>query len=250
MRTTRWWWGMLCLAGMACSGDGPPLGAGETREGNGRDLEFRLPAVRGEHPIFARDTADRALTVRRDVTADLTEGTSKTSDTSGPLIWTTSLSSAFNGSRYEMEYGMTGFGTGYSMRPLLDIVTFAGERIIASAGPGRSENAPIPWRFMPSVTDHVLLHTDCGMISNLLVVYEARLDIKTVPPTSEQDQRRSTAHAPQCPITSTDGGGGGGSDVTYFTITVCSYEAWYDSDGNLIDVLFLGCYSYSVGNMT
>ena len=185
MRTTRWWWGMLCIAGMACSGDGPPLGA--VGKVVGGDLEFVFPTVRGETPIFASvevfDPAnapqavdgDTALAVMVDATADLTEGTSKTSTYTGPLIFSKSIATRFNGSRFEMEYGMTGFGTGYTMDPSLDIVTSEGDRIIVSAGHGRSEDAPIPWRFKPVVRDFALLHRDCGMLSNLTVLFEGRL---------------------------------------------------------------------------
>jgi hypothetical protein len=246
---------MLCIAGMACSGDGPPLGA--VGKVPGGDLEFVFPAVRGETPIFASAKAanavgsvdaDTALGTFVDVYADVTEGSSKESAYTGPLIFSTNISTQFTGSRFEMEYGMTGFGTGYSMKPSLDIVTSSGDRIIASAGYGRSEDAPIPWRFKPVVNDYVLLHRDCGMLANLAMLFEARLLTKVTTPTVEQTPQRSTAHAPLCPVVTTESGGGDGGGTLY-TVTICSYDAWYDSWGNLIDVFFLGCVSYQIGNM-
>lgn len=258
MRTTRWWWGMLCIAGMACSGDGPPLGA--VGKVTGGDLEFVFPAVRGETPIFASSSppnatgwadADTALDGMVDVTGEMSEAYSRESEYTGPLIWSTNVTSSFNGSRYEMQYGMAGFGTGYSMKPSLDIVTSSGDRIIASAGPGRSEDAPIPWRFIPVVNDYVLLHRDCGMLANFMVLFEARLLTKVTEPTREQLPARSTAHAQQCPITTTaGGGGGGGGGGTLYTVTICSYEAVYNAWGELIEVHHLGCVSFQIGNMT
>jgi hypothetical protein len=71
---------------------------------------------------------------------------------------------------------------------------------------------------------------------------------KVVGLTREQQSVRSTAHAPLCPVVSTGSGGGGGG--TTYTVTICSYDAWYDDWGRLIDVISLGCTSYQIGNMT
>ncbi len=236
MRTMRWWWGMLCVAGMACADD-PVVGARPDAARVSADLDFVLPMVR-EMPSVLRGSdvgageADLAEIAGADAMVQA-EG-------SYPFIWTTFLRLAFDSTRLKYEYGMTGFGSGYTMTPSLTVLTSSGDRSSVSAGPGRSEDLFYAWRFKPTMHGYADMSRDCGMVATMHVLFEARMAGRIVNTSREQRSEQTSATAPPCPPAAPTGTGGTPVGTTYY-LTVCSYELWVDLDGNIVDLLFLGC---------
>ncbi len=246
MRTMRWWWGMLCVAGMAC-GDEGPLGAPRDAAvpGVATDLNFVFPAVKGSPAAVQSAVASHAPEDLTDVggglAADVGEGTA-------PLIWSTSVKVAFEGKTLPYEYGMTGFGSGYSMTPRLTVRLAEGGTVDVPVGAGLSEDLFFGWRFKPKVSRVAGLQRDCGMHATLHVQFEARMAGRVVNTSREQKLDEASAIAPPCPPGPTTGSGTSGSGPTYY-LTICSYELWVDLDGNLIAVIPLGCSTVALPQM-
>lgn len=241
LRPTRWWWGMMCVATLACGDEGPL--EGPTVRAVARELEFVLPGVRDGFVARSETFVDGA---RSSMEATTGENPAVTESYSAPFIWTTDVSARFTKDKLEYSYSMTGWGSGYTMKPSLDLLGADGAKVPASMGDGRSEDLFYPWRFKPAVAGAIPLGNTCGMRAYLLVNFEARLVAKLLQTSREQTQRSASANGEAC-TTPTDGSGGG-SVAGGTRITICTWEVWTDLDGVVYEVFDRGCISYTVPN--
>lgn len=241
LRPTRWWWGMMCVATLACGDEGPL--AGPAVRAVARDLEFVLPGVREDLVLTNETFEDGSHSLQEAATG---EQPAITETYTAPFIWTAEATGRFEEKDYHYSYGMTGWGSGYTMKPTLQVVADDNTPIPTIIGTGRSEDLFYPWRFRPTVVGSVPVGRSCGMRAQLHVDFEARLVAKILQTSREQTQRTSTAYAPICP--SGSGGGGAGGSTGGTKITICTWEVWTDLDGNIYEVFLLGCHSYTVPN--
>lgn len=241
--------GALTFGAMAC-GDSLAPPASE-----GRDLEFALPAVQGpmpgatryrtwDEPVSDAEIAKLPKEQRPNSTLDAAGGEGGEGDELRPLILSKYAIGEFVEDQYRYQFGMFGFGSGYSMTPSVRIVGPAGNAIDQQQRAGRSEDAPVVWYMRPHVEDGFQVGTSCGAMAELSVLFEVRLAVKGVNYVREQATERTNTYQRTCPlpVTSSPLDGAGSLPVTtYDGVYICYYEVWVDGWGRIVDVYFIRC---------
>ena len=238
--------GALTIGAMAC-GDSLAPPASE-----GRDLEFVLPAAKGELP-----TAQGYRTWDEPVTAAeiaKVEGMRQASLVDGdgneivPLILSTYAIGEFNDYVFRIQYGMWGFGSGYTMTPHVRIVGQSGDVLIDQLGLGRSEDAPIYWYMRPHVEESFNIPTSCGAVAQVKVQFEVRVGLPFASFAKTQSMADKTTYQARCPTLgpSPEGGGGGSGTIERIVYgTICYFEVWVNQYGVVVDVFLIACYELS-----
>lgn len=250
MRNTRWWLGLLCLAGAACADGAPPLATAAGLH----DLDFTLPAIRGELPVLDREIGEWEG-ASSDPTAAMP---SLLEDTMKPLIWSTVVTSWFRDNYYVLNYGLTGFGNYYVMRPNVQVMTDAGHALALNVSSGRSEEMGIPYYMKPFHTDRIWVDRDCGMRGNAIVSFEVGLWGGFLGNWREHQIGSTSVDAPSCHLErwtilpDGENGGAGGSggaigDSSGGQLYICYWDVWTDAHGRVVDALFLGCHQLPGG---
>lgn len=241
--------GALTIGAMAC-GDAlaPPAGGA-------KDLEFVLPAAQGalpgatryrtwDEPVTEAELAKLPQAQRPNLTIDATGGGGGGDAPMYPLIFSKYAAGEFDEDQYRYQFGMIGFGTGYSMTPTVRVVGPAGNVIQDGQRNGRSEDLLVPLHMHPHVEDGFQISTSCGATAELRVLFEVRVVWRGSLFAREQAMEKNNAVQRACPppVTSSPLGGGGSIPVTtYDGLYICYYEVWVDLDGVIVDVIFLRC---------
>lgn len=223
------------------------------------DLEFAAPAVRRGGPESEHYKSwDRPVSeaeAARLMGVAVTKGGAGDASLEGeeerllPLIFETYVTGEYVEDRLYFRYGLLGAGTGYTMTPFVEITAADGSSKHNAVAMGRTEEAPFYFVFAPSVEEMVPAGAGCGTDAWIGVRYEVR---SLKPPimgggASKTEQSRSTiARQARC---TTPGSGGGGVTIGVDEgFQICYYELWVDGNGNVVDVFFIGCRSYSGSN--
>lgn len=223
------------------------------------DLEFSAPTIRNGtatsdfHGAWDRPvTAEERQALLGESSAKAGGGTTASLEDDSfvlPMIISTFLAGEYVEDMVRIEYGMLGGGTGYTMTPFFQTTDASGAVIYSGKGMGRTEEAQAWFPFAVNEKEMVPIGKWCGTDTWATVRFEAR---SIRPPilgggiakTEQSDSeiiRQAECTAP--------GSGGGGSTVSVDNgFTVCFYEIWVDSYGNVVDVFFIGCRSYSGSN--
>ena len=248
MRTKRMWFvrGLSMVAALvavnACGDSVGPPSASSTA----RDLDFAVPTAKGRPQVV---TAQPGEWLQAPSEA-LPPGFAEVGGTEGSLaavIFSKYVSAYWEGSIFHFQYGMFGVGSGYSMRPTIQITGPDFRVILSAAGQGREEHIPlIPWYFRPTMHEQVSTGLECGGSGTVSVKFSTVLDIAVKnSPISGAAEVSDMASSPQgtCQVSGGGGGGGDGGRVPGLRITTCHYEIWFDMDGNVIAFFELGCSS-------
>lgn len=219
------------------------------------DLEFAVPAVKGQmpqapgtrvwdDPVTEADLARlRGEAVAKGIPmASLEEGGD---EALLPWILSPYLVGEFDGQTLRVQGGFWGFGTGYTMAGHIRVLDETGRQIQEGSALNRSEDAPMYWYMRPHIESPFPVPTVCGAEAWTHLSIEVRLAppfIPEMPVARAQDSRDITTYQQRCTIPGT--GPGGGSRTTYSertTYYICYYEVWTDLDGNIVDVFLIGC---------
>lgn len=241
--------GALTIGAMAC-GDAlaPPAGGA-------KDLEFVLPAAQGalpgatryrtwDEPVTEAELAKLPQAQRPNLTIDATGGGTGGGAQVLPVIFSKYAAGAFDEDDFTIQYGMFGFGSGYTMTPSVRITGPQGNTLLQQQGTGRTEDAPIYWYMRPHVEEAFRIPTSCGATAELKVLFEVRVGLPGIPFVRTQESNQGIVYQRACPapVTSSPLGGGGSLPLTtYDGLYICYYEVWVDLDGAIVDVIFLRC---------
>lgn len=240
--------GALTIGAMACGDSLAP----EAREG--KDLAFVLPAAEGELPsarsyrTWNEPVSESEIAKVRATQQPATLDGSGDGDAFLPVIFSRYAVGEFVDNFYRIQYGMFGFGSGYTMSPHVRILGDAGEVLLNQFGSGLSEDAPIYWYMRPHVAESFLLPTSCGAIAQLKVKFEVRVGLPFASLAQAGAIEDKTTYQMRCPVRPTDQGGGGGGPgpgEPVIGLTICYYELWIDGYGQIIDVYLLGCRAFT-----
>lgn len=245
LRPTRWWWGMMCVATLACGDEGPL--EGPTVRAVARDLEFVLPGVRPDSRVFSRSGGDS--TAARETTVP--EGHASLEGEKEviiPKIFSTSISSWFDDATLHFAYGLHGYGNGYSITPNGMLMRATDQSVILpSLGGGAGLDWLVPTYIWGNYRESRLVGVSCGLLANFSPRFEVRVSLvgmKYLPNMMEYATGSSAAQQPACP--STVGFSGNGVITTTTQYKICYWDIWIDSYGNVVDILPLGCYPLQV----
>ncbi len=241
MRTMRWWWGLLCVAGMAC-GDEPVVGARPDTARASADLEFVLPAVRGTPTLVRRVEVDSA---RADRLEDRSEPMTAQVGDGGQLAFITQyyLAAHFDGATLNTDYGVHGWGTGWTAKPSMTVTGPDGRTLITDYGGGAGGDFLVPSYVGGDYREFYSVGGLCGASANISGYHEVRLAVIIGRFPVTKDWRSSSFGTQQPACTSSSPTGGGSTPSEGVRYTVCYYEVWIDLDGNVVDVIPLGCYA-------
>lgn len=236
LRPTRWWWGMMCVATLACGDEGPL--EGPTVRAVARDLEFVLPGVRDLGPAFNREGS---VVEEAAGSASLSDGTTSEQNLV-PFFTSKYLTAGFNKSVLSWRFGFTGYGTGYTIVPRGVVRKADGTEHMSGIGGGVSYDFALPLAMKGDWSEVADVGRECGHYANFDASFSARVVLAGIAwlPSMQVTERLSTiSHQPGCPPP-----GGGGSTVTSTAsgLKICYYEIHTDIDGNVVEVLPLGCY--------
>lgn len=259
IRSTRMMWGMcwlLAVVPVVNGCDESPSAPGV--EVASRDLDFVLPAVRGEPRVVAHEAGEWTEgPAGTELVADLAaaRGDSKVERA---YIQDKFVTAYWSDKKLIFEYGMVAYGTGYSMKPRMDIRAVDGPFAMSEVGNGISLNLGIiPTWFRPRMKEELVVGQECGLIANVSVAFTAFLGLKFDPfdlSFSSSIESRASASQPRCPAPPGSGGSGtgsgGGTIETPGGYNICYYEVWVDLDGNIVEVLLLGCHRVGGGLAT
>lgn len=247
--------GLVLVAAMPLVGCGEAVGPPEPSESGATDLEFVLPPVIGEAPLtsgFVVDPPDGW------VDSILAARGPSLLTTSGPTaqIDATYLVAGFNGPTFWFEYGMYGFGSGYSMSAEY---TIYGENGVVRTGTSKGLSVslgPINTTFVPWFRDSIPVPSHCGLTGNVEARFSIFLGIdigKIKVATAAERSKTAWSSQPACSPYMPGGGEGGGDApgdrlvpaATVTRYTICYYELWVDSTGTVVSVVPAGCEPYT-----
>lgn len=241
----RWW--MLAVIPLAGACDEAPSAPG----GASRDLEFVLPALKGTPATISQTAwmrpADEALPSRFALAVG---GPEEPDDGGTPeepgefaLIFSKYVTSSFESDEFSYEYGLSGFGTSYSMRPTYRIFRKDGSTVVTGNGAGREESLyQVPLMMRPSASERIRVGMTCGASGSATVSFTVRIDTDLRFSWHSQANDNASSGSSQVACTSTGGGGGGIPPQNGSVVEICYYEVWVDRYGNIVEMIPLGCY--------
>ena len=220
------WWGMLVVAATAACGDAVAPAA------SSRDLEFTVPATAVAGAQFEQRLIESPY-------AAVEVGPSSVDGSPQEVValedWF--VKGWFEGSTFVFEYGLIGYGTGYTMSPKVIIVGPDGKVIINQAGLGRSEDSPIPLPMRPTVRERIDIGIWCGATATVGVLFEVRfaLLIREFGVMRNSRNASDVSDQPACPPPpAPPPPSGGGDPLDDGGVWLCWYDVWYDSQGRIV----------------
>ena len=225
-------WGMLVVAATVACGDAVAPAA------SSRDLEFTVPATAVAGAKFGQSLIESPY-------AGAEVGPSTVDGGGQELValenWF--VKGWFEGSTFLFEYGLIGYGTGYTMSVKLFIVGPDGRNIVNESFIGLSEDSPIPLTMRPTVRDQRGIGISCGATGTVGVRFEVRfaLIIPEIGISRTMRTGSDVSYQPNCAPPPPPQQGGGGDPYDDGGVWLCWYNVWYDSQGRIVDYEEISC---------
>ena len=243
MRTRPWVSGaigaLLASGLVACTEDGPTRARDEVVPGM-QDLDLVLPEVKRGTPRV-RQTVLNSFTPAR-MTIDPGDGGTAPPEAVIPKLTSYYGTVSFDGGTLRWAYGAAGAGTGWSGKPEGTVHKPDGSVLMSGLGAGYSVDWLVYQAFKFDLVEEAFVPACVGLFANFSFLFEARVNapfLKWMGSLREQGSTTGSAAQPRCPPSA---GGGVTTTPEKGGLKICYWEVWVDLDGNVVDVIFLGCY--------